>query len=46
MYSSRVVRVAAPFAADRPGVLRLRLKGSKAEGRYLEQVLLGARMAA
>ena len=42
----RVVRVAAPFAADDAGAMRLRLKGSEAEGRYLEQVLLAARMAA
>jgi hypothetical protein len=41
----RVVRVAGPFAADEPGIVGLRLKGSGAEGRYLEQVLLAARMA-
>ena len=41
----RVVRVAGPFAADEAGIVGLRLKGSEAEGRTLEQVLLGARMA-
>jgi hypothetical protein len=39
----RVLRVVAPFAADRPGPVSLRLKGSEAEARYLEQLLLGAR---
>ncbi|OGO59070.1 MAG: hypothetical protein A2V85_01595 [Chloroflexi bacterium RBG_16_72_14] len=40
----RVVRIAGPFAADEPGIVGLRLKGSEAEGRYLAQVLLAARM--
>ena len=37
----RVVSVTAPFAADRKGPLRLRLKGSTAEGQYLQRLLLG-----
>ena len=38
----RVLRVTAPFAADRPGPVTLRLKGSEAEARYLEQLLAAA----
>jgi hypothetical protein len=38
----RVLRVTAPFAADRPGPVTLRLKGSEAEARFLDQVLADA----
>jgi hypothetical protein len=41
----RIITVTAPLAADRPGLVRLRLKGSEAEGRLLAQLLLGARAA-
>ena len=39
----RVVRIVAPLAADRPGPVSLRLKGSEAEARDLEQLVLAAR---
>jgi hypothetical protein len=38
----RVIRVVAPLAADRPGPMSLRLKGSEAEGLLLRRLLLGA----
>ena len=41
----RVVRIVAPLDAERPGPVSLRLKGSEAEARYLEQLVLAARAA-
>jgi hypothetical protein len=35
----RVIRVVAPLRADRAEPVSLRLKGSEAEARYLEQLL-------
>ena len=39
----RVVRIVAPLAADGPGPVSLRLKGTQTEVRYLEQLILAAR---
>ena len=41
----RVIRVVAPLRADRPDPVAIRLKGSEAEARFLEQLLLAARLS-